>query len=395
MTGSRLLEDLRPQDIGWLFGRKCPGLDGIRVVGRARPIVRFWVLFWAGMLIVPFLALLEHALVLDHGERSALGAILSAPRHVGKVGMPLALDPAGWIALLVTLATPLYCAYQVEAIGRFVASNEQNLPPGGRAGLAQHANAINERVEQANRGFKWLGGGRVSLALCALAGIASYVLYRTLQGHAALRSWNPTQAPDATWRKEVFSGWWANGHEHPVVAGALIVLGWYMFYFLFKQLAMGVVFARFARHAVKLEFGVTPNLEYDSDGYSGLRWLRRFMLATYLSSLSHFVITLGVFVVWLPLSPATLFACLVLAVINVGLVIYPSVIAHANSIRIKSLHARWLSDQRLSVTQKQAQIASVWSAPSLPFRTRSSLTAAGIYVVAPLLLAVVSALIGK
>jgi hypothetical protein len=114
---------------------------------------------------------------------------------------------------------------------------------------------------------------------------------------------------------------------------------------------------------------------------------------TYGSSLAHFVITLGVFVVWLPLSPLTFFISIVIMITNASVVIYPSTVAHSGALAVKQDYVRGVVMSVPESEERTRIIAAVWARPSLPFRARSSLTAVGIYLFAPLSLAVISAIL--
>jgi hypothetical protein len=296
----------------------------------------------------------------------------------------------------VTLLTPFFCSQQVVAIGQFVQMNEANLEPALSA--AQGA-TVDTLVQTANQRFARVGRRDFSIVLALVAAAATVALYRLLETRGLMLSWNATSLPADEWRSRVFDGWWANERHHPALAAALVALGTYMLYFLVKQLLMGGIFAAFAHTAAKVPFGVTPNMRYNTDGYRGLRSLRRFMLWTYGSSLAHFASVLAVFVVWLPFSQWTFFAVIAIMALNVLVVVYPSGIAHNSALSAKIRFANYLVEQDNQAVaagqpaSRDEQVESVWSTSALPFRTRSTLTALTIYLLVPLLLAGVSALL--
>jgi hypothetical protein len=331
------------------------------------------------------------------GRRSAIGYFTDSTQQLDRLSMPLLMDPVGLVVLVVSLATPCLCAMQVASIQTFIAVNENNLDDAARADLeSTKGSTIRELIRRANKEFGLVGSKRGSLVVLLCAVSTTATAYLALRSWGLLRSWNPTSKSDEAWRQAVYDGWWASG-DHREMAVLLFGLGVFLFYFLFKQLWMGFVFARFAR-ATQLEgFGVTPNLVYDSDGYAGLRPLRWFMLVTYASSVAHFVLALGVLAIWLPTTAWTMFLVVGLVCTNAIVVIYPSRIAYRGALEARRARARELARSAASsVEERQEQsnaISQLWAGPVLPFRTRSSLTAVTLYFLFPLLLAIVSALI--
>jgi hypothetical protein len=359
-----------------------------------RPGLRFLLILMALFIAIFGLAAVDGAMVAGPGTRSALALVFGGSGQINHLSLPLLADPVGWVVLIVTLATPLFYSMQIEGIAAFVGMNERNLTHHAAARL-QKAD-INRCVGNANERFERIGSRTGSAVILILTGVITATLYWQLTQSGILGSWNFTNATNDKWRGAVLAGWWANGHAHPVMAAVLIALGWYMFYFLAKQLLMGAVFAAWAKQVIAYGFGVTPNLRYNSDGYAGLRPLRRFMQWTYGSSLAHFLITLAVFAVWLPLTPITFFICIAIMITNAGVVIYPSTIAHAGALVTKTDYANDVEDDAsLDADTKRKAVAEIWATNGLPFRLRATLTAVSLYVLAPLALAVVSATLGS
>jgi hypothetical protein len=392
MTATAMrLHQLNPGAIGWTFGRRGP-LERIPFLGRLGPVPRCLLVAVIGLFGVLIAADLAGVLVRS-GDGAQSPWVYFHGNHVAVKHVQLSLlqDPVGLVVLLVTLATPMFCAVQVSSIEHIVGMNEDNL--GAPAAFPFEIDTINGYVAVANRRFALLGRrpATFGIALTSLASTA--FLYWQLFHNGVLASWNPTSLADERWKHVVFAGWWANVDKHPLPAIALCLLGWYMLYFLSKQLLMGGVFALFAHSALRADFGVTPNLEYDSDGYAGLRQLRRFMLWTYGSSLAHFVVTLGVLVVWLPMTAWTLFICLAIMLMNATVVVYPSMVAHRAAVEGKKTFVESVHRSNLDPQDKQQVIDRVWATPNLPFRTRSTFTAVTVYLLFPLFLAIVSALI--
>lgn len=385
------LKALEPHQVAGLFGRHGALLQRLPLVQRMRPVNLCLAFMAVGVLTTCTVANVDDALVVTNTRDYALAALVKGVDRPKDLELPLLFDPVGIAVILVTLATPIFAAMQIEAIGRFVRMNEANLTTHALQRLpAQQVNAL---VIAANKQFNRVGGRGASAIIAAGSAAVTGWLYTQLEATGVLRSWNTTELTSAEWQERVFAGWWANGHEHLPMAIALCVLGWYMFYFLGKQLAVGFIFAAFAKRARRIGFGVTPNVKFDSDGYEGLRPLRRFMQWTYGSSLAHFVITLGVFVVWLPVSPLTFFISVAVMITNASVVIYPSTVAHSGALAVKQDYVKELVMSAPESEERSRMIAGVWAKPSLPFRARSSLTAIGVYLMAPLVLAIFSAVL--
>jgi hypothetical protein len=362
--------------------------------GTLRPKVRFMLVGLAAVTVTLALATNSRVLVSEHGIQPAVSLLLHSSSRVGRVALALLQDPAGILVVLIALLTPIFCSQQVWAIGEFVQMNERNVQSLSLT-LAEQA-AVDAAANTANAQFGLLGRRSVSLPLFATAGLGALGLYVLIVANGLMASWNSTSLTSSEWRRDVYGGWWANWSRHPSLAVALWCLATYMIYFLFKQLSMGLIFAVFAHKAAKIGFGVTPNLDYNSDGFRGLRTLRRFMLWTYGSSLAHFAAVLCVFVVWLPFSQWTFFVSIAVMTTNALVVIYPSLVAHNSALAAKVTFVdRIYQDTSLTQAEKGEKIEKVWSTPALPFRTRSTLTAVTIYFLVPLILALVSAALKK
>jgi hypothetical protein len=382
------LNRLAPAELGGMFGRS--GSLTHAALGPLRPSWRFCLLGLAVAFATLATAAASDVLVSADGVRPAVAQLMSPHHHIDRIGLSLLLDPSGLLIGTVALLTPLFCCQQIAAIRDFVPMNERNLR--SLPFIPVDAARVNAAVATANRRFLFFGRRSVSAAMFAAAGLGSGTLYVLLVRNGLLTSWNFGALPREEWHERIYADWWANWHTHPVLGFVLWALGTYMFYFLLKQLTMGGIFAVFANNAAKVGFGVTPDLVYNSDGYRGLRTLRHFMLWTYGSSLAHFASVLALFVVWLPFSQITFFASVVVMIANALVVIYPSRIAYRSAIQTKAAYVRHLhGDTTLSAAKKEAAIEKVWSSPTLPFRTRSTLTAVTVYFLVPLLLAVISA----
>ena len=390
-----LLDPLRPELIGGLFGRK-PSLAESTVFKNLQPRYRFDLISVVVAATVLVLAAIDGGLTNSRGVPTTLILVVHPVKVIHQVGLPLLQDPVGLIAIAMTLLTPVFCAEQVRAIHGFVTMNERNITY--RIDTLDHGK-VNHLVAQANAQFNIIGSRRVWILLLATSGLLSYLLDLLIRRWGLFTSWNYTSLSNHAWRTKVYAGWWANPDSNLMLAIMLWCLGCYFFYFLIKQLAMGFVFAIFARRAMRFNFGVSPNMSANTDGYWGLRLLRQFMQITYVSMLGHFIIILGIFAVWLPLGTFTVLLLSGVVVVNWSVVVYPSVVAHAGSVNEKTCFVAHLlrspDTAQTGDDDRSMVIDKVWGSPNLPFRVRSTLTAGTIYLLVPLLLALVSSLLDR
>jgi hypothetical protein len=324
------------------------------------------------------------------GRQWALNYHLVDSTEPGSISLSLFQDPAGLIVLAVVLVTPIFCCQQVRAIGDFVRMNERN---GGAANLETYEiRRLNVLAGKTNSWFAAIGRRDVSAAIAVAMAAGAVGLYAFINRHGLMQTWNVTALPDSVWRSEVYAGWWANRHTHPEMALGLCLVGTYAFYFLAKQLAMGVIFAVYLKKAAGLGFGVTPNLKFDSDGFRGLRTLRQFMLWTYGSALSHMAGLLVLFTVWLPAAPWMLFMVVGVMVLDLLVIVYPSAIGYRFALKIKQEYVEALYESARPHAERDAEIEKIWSSPVLPVATRKAMTGITLYLLVPALLSLVPGL---
>ncbi len=388
---SLVLDPLEPELIGGLFGRR-PSVAESSSLAKLRPRTRFILLALAGVCIVISVAAVDHALTNPSGVQTALALFTGQSERPRRIGLPLSQDPVGLIAIAMTLAGPIFCCEQVRAIRGFNAMNERNMAYRMKT---LDVVAINSQTARTNRHFKAVGNRATSILLFLVSGAASLGTDYLIRRWGLFGSWNYTLLSRTTWRREVYAGWWANPHSHFPLAIVLWCVGVFFFYFLIKQLLMGGIFALFVHRVMALDFGVTPNMAANTDGYWGLRPLRRFMEVTYSSTLGHFIMIMGILVVWLPFGAFTILMLLTVMVINILVVIYPSQVALTGAVSEKIHFVAHITGSRRARSEREAVIERVWSTPNLPFRFRSTLTAATIYFLVPVLLALVSSLLGR
>jgi hypothetical protein len=393
-----LLQSLQPQQIGRLFGRTSmpePPTPGKKTTTRAIP---FLAIALVSLIVISLLAISQNVMT-AHAGPSALAVMISAPKTVNNVEMPLSQDPVAIVFILVALLTPIFCAYQVKAIQGIVQMNVDNFearPEYLRKPEEVPISKLDERVEKANRAFCLVGSPIWSFLFLVLSALISYLIYALLLAKGLLRSWNATSVPSTRWGKMVYAGWWANYQHHQVLAIALFALGTYLFYFLLKQLALGAIFAQYAAFASKSQFGIIPNMEYNSDGHWGLQRLRRFMQWTFASTTAHFIATLGVFIVWLRFSQLTVALAAFVMVANSVMVFQPSLLAYHSVLDSKLSYIKKIAQcDKLTREEKEKYCDRIWGNPNLPFRARSTTTAITLYLLLPLTLAYVSSLITR
>lgn len=392
-TATERLDNLHPELIGGLFGRPSSRLSRL-----GTPETRFLTIACLWAIVLLALAIIQHVLTLHKGS-SAFGILITAPGRIGQVQLPLSQDPVAIAFILVTFFTPIFCAKQVQAIKNVVQMNEENFNsrPSHLQEQGPPIHELNARIAQINRIFSIVGSRYFSLLLLLLSAFISYIIYVRLLAKGLLQSWNATRVDSATWAIKVYTGWWANYGHHQLLAIVLWALGGYLFYFLLKQLILGALFANYAGYATnKLRFGIVPNMDFNSDGYWGLLPLRRFMQWTYVSTVAHFIATLGVFIVWLPFSQLTVALAATVMLANTLVVFHPSSLAYRSIVDSKSSYVKDVAAcDKLTGEEKEKYYTRIWEMPNLPFRTRSAFTAVTAYFLLPLLLAVVSSFITR
>jgi hypothetical protein len=389
------LVKLAPELISGLLGRwqpKHPDSQAF-VLARIMPRTRFYLIGLTALIGFIGLAYACQGLTSPAGTPTAIGLIVSPVGHPVKVSLPLLQDPVGLIAVVMTLLTPILFAEQVRAIGVFNETNERNI---AYRAASLDFEAINREVGIANSRFRFIGRGDISLVVLLLSAAASFGILALIHKWGLFPNWNYTHLSDSQWKDLVYAGWWANpGAHHAILAIALFLVGCYFFYFVIKQVYMGAVFVIYMQKIARRRFGVSPNMTANTDGFWGLSPLRGFMLATYSSSLGHTIMIVGILIVWLPFSLFTLLMLALVTIITTAEVIYPTRVGYQGAYREKTYFVSYVlvGTQRPSAA-KMAQVEAIWARPLLPFRVMSTLTTVTISLLFPLLLAVVSRLLG-
>lgn len=392
-------------DLGLTLWPPVPRGKGIReflkyAIFTGRPAVRYRII-GAGILVAVLILVALQGNLWGYANTPLQFTVEGAARPK-TVRLPLLLDAEGVAFLIAGCFTPAMCARQIELILYFSIANHRNafwrLIP-------IDPQIINDTTQKANKSFSRVKPWWMSLIFAVVAAAISVAVYGFIIADGPLAAWNPTRLSRSQWVSAVYDGWWANFAHYPLTAVSLMLVSTYFLYFLFKQLWMGFVFARYATEASRsygagasgrkhgASFAVVPNLVYNEDGYWGLSTLRRFMQWTYLSTIIHFIASLGMFLLWLPVSQLTVITAILFGILSATTVIYPSARAAASCARAKREFARQVASKgqfahRFAIPSEgsQKKIEAVWATSNLPFRARSAIAATAIYFLVPLTL---------
>jgi hypothetical protein len=399
------LVSLEPENIAWSMGRTrendpragwlkkaFTGTLLLRWQCPVRPELFAGAIGLLGVTTAIVVASFAAILLSGPGATSALGMVIFQRQSAGTITWGLLEDPVGLISLIVTLATPFFCARQVLSIKTFVQANQENatyrLDPIGKGS----AKRLEKHAKRANKLFRLIGAPLPSLGVLGLAIVLAILLYSRISD-GLLKSWNFTTTDPDRWSRRVFEGWWANWDNHRLLAIILIGAGAYMFYFVIKQILMGGVFAYYSYVAMQEGLCVVPNLLINTDGRWGLRHVRSFLFWTYFSTLADFVMTLGVLTVWLHFGPWTTPVVLLVMTINCIVVLFPTSVGYTSVRREKDKFVGKMLKRVEDSPERDALIERIWSLPNLTFRLRNTITAATLYFLIPLALLLVSAIL--
>jgi hypothetical protein len=111
-------------------------------------------------------------------------------------------------------------------------------------------------------------------------------------------------------------------------------------------------------------------------------------------TLAHFVATIAFFIVWLPVTQWTIVFIGGLMISQSLVVLYPSWIMLNSIVREKERYIGHLKSTQMKPRELERVVNRIWSTPNLPFRLRNTLTAIALYVLTPVVVAIVSSLLG-
>jgi hypothetical protein len=388
---SLLLHPLRPELIGWLMGRNSGNLLlQFRLPVRSDSFAL--VVALAGVLLTLTVASVTGALISPDPNASATVLVLRQQHDVESVTWGLLEDPVGMLSIAVAFATPFFGARQVRLISRFIERNAANSRSRLRRVSEEDAAELERAARAANHWFDLIGRWFSSVLVALVALVLAEILYKRMVKGGLLASWNYSEPDRERWQHLVFDGWWANNIRNEFLAVLLFAGGAYMFYFVLKQVLMGVGFALYAHRALRAKLCVVPDLATNVDGYWGLLHFRSFMFWTYLSTLAHFVISLGVLAIWVEFGAWTTPTILLIMLINGTVVIFPTLVGFTSVRQEKRAYVEELA-QLVDDSSKRAEVIDrVWGIPDIPFRLRSTLSALTLYFLFPLSLLLISAI---
>lgn len=394
---SQTMDPLRPQFMAWTFGRPRPP-RGSRLDQSSTPLPIRTPLLAMGVIVLSFAILMAVSLstvTLFHqeGTVSGLYLLLKQKDTNRQITMGLLEDPVGLVVLTVALLTPLFAARQVDAIRSFVPSNVDNAAARLDTYRPEDLADVNRYAGQANRAFVIFGSRGASFVQLILA--ASFVgyIYILVLDQGLYSGWHDAGSTEEAFSQRLLDGWWANPRSQPVPAGLLFVACTWMMYMVQKQIIFGIIFSSYAYRALRRDFCVVPNVLADTDGYWGLRNLRGFMQWTYVSTVAHFAVTLGVLAVWLHFSSWTAPAIAMVVAVNGTTVLFPSWMAHKSVVSQRLLFVEQMGIKTYPDEERRTQLKELWAQPGLPFKLRGALSAASIYLFVPVLLLVLSAIL--
>ena len=107
---------------------------------------------------------------------------------------------------------------------------------------------------------------------------------------------------------------------------------------------------------------------------------------TYFSTLSHVTLFILAYWVWFSGLSGRLELAVLFTITGVVVVALPSTIAYKGVVRTRSRRASTTA----SVVLTPDAVEKMWARPVLPFKFRSAISAAALYVIVPLLAAVLS-----
>jgi hypothetical protein len=382
--------ELDPVAISALLGRPSDALKRLHL-DRLTPVQR--MLAGAFIFVVAVIVATSIEGTLFAQGPSALRIALSNQAWFkGKrVAFPLLSDPVSILAIVSAFLTPFICLRQAQAM--------QELVPVHRENVTYRATSINwgivdDATKRANSRFSAIGTKLGSLVCVGVAMSLVLPLLAYVRHVGPLVDVRPNGATRGDWHASVHSGWWANSlHGHASGTVLLDLAGIALYYAVVKQLAMGLVFTAWVQEITKADFGVFPNLGYNSDGYWGMRVVRSLFQWTYASAILHLSLSLLVIALWLPIGKPTLAIAIVIFIADGLFVVYPTMtalrgIAIERREYVANLHKNNGSDQ-------SAEIDVVWQRPMLPFRLRSTSSAVVLYLLIPTAVGVLSSRLGK
>jgi len=388
--------DLEPKAVAALFGRPSKVLRFLRI-DRLTPVQRILVLAAAYLVMLIVGTSIENTVFLKGRSAIGVGLFNESWTHGQSLGFALLDDPVSVLAVAAALLTPLIFFRQVAAIEELVSVHKGNIDY--RANEVDWVE-VDRATARANKQFAAIGTWWGSAACLVVAMSLLFPLLALTRRVGPLVQFRPDHVSAYRWHHAVHDAWWANSlRAHPLGYLLLDAAGVLLYYTVVKQLAMGAVITNWLTASAKAKFGRFPNLAFNSDGYWGMRVVRRLFQWTYASALLHLSLSLLVITLWLPVGRVTIIVAAVIVVGDGLFVMYPTMttlreVAAERRAYVAYLRQQYVSGQ-IGGRDPEDAIERVWQHPMLPFRLRSSASAVILYLLIPTAVAVMGNLLSK
>lgn len=325
-------------------------------------------------------------------DATAVEVALSKGRFTipGTLNFPMLHDITGLAAMIGAFITPYIVYRQIEVMEALVTVHGSNI--NHRQPLIDWAD-IEEASARANEGFRRIGSAAVSWTILAIAGWLSFLLLRYVQAHGPLTAVRPAGVNPDVWYLAVHGGWWANARVHPSGALLLFVAGVILFYYLVKQLLMGLVFTNWVKQITAADFGVFPNLNLNNDGYWGMRNMRSLFQWTYASALLNLSLSLLVAALWLPVGVFTVSISVFIIAADGLFIVFPTLATLRAVVAERKAYVAHLWEGSGQAVSRE--IDEIWQRPMLPFRLRESFAAVSVYFLMPTAAAILGSHFGR
>lgn len=381
---------LAPQHVSGLLSGRSTILRRL-ALDRLTPAQRVAGLSLAYILLLIVVTSIEDTLF-PHGANALGVALLNHPwSPTQMLSFSLLEDPVSILAITAAFLTPFICLRQAEAMAEMIAVHRENI----HYRIADfNWRPVHDVTERANRRFGSIGTRLGSLVCLAVAASLVLPLLNLVRTQGLLYNFRPEAITQSQWHEVVLGGWWSNSlGSHPLSALMIDLAGVVLYYFVVKQLALGLVFVNWIKGITAAGFGTFENLAFNSDGYWGMRVIRRLFQWTYASALLHLGLSLLVIALWLPLRPVTVVVALIITVADALFVVYPTMTTLRGVALERRMYVQHLRTKRNG--DKEKAIEAVWKRPMLPFRLRASVSAALVYFLLPTAVVILGSRLGK
>lgn len=382
--------DLNPTAIASIFGRPSAVLKALRL-DRLTPVERILALAFTYTVLLILATSLEGTFFLSDRSALSVGLLNDPWKPQQALSLPLQSDPVSLLAIASAFLTPFFCFRQAEAMEEMVSVHKSNIV---YRDCDVDWGSVDRATVLANRRFRAIGTKLGSVLCLAVAMALVLPLLHLVREVGPLAEFRADGVSAQEWHEAVQEAWWANSLDrHPLGSLMLDACGVLLYYAVVKQLAMGVVFTTWVKAITNAKFGVFPDLAFNSDGYWGMRVVRRLFQWTYASAVLHLTLSLLVLALWLPVGQVSLAIAVLIVVLDGLFVVYPTMTTLRGVTTERRAYVRYLRDQ--GGTDIAKDVDEVWGRPMLPFRLRSSTSAVFLYLLIPTAVAVLGSWLGK